>query len=96
MTSYNGPVTTAQGLTSPYFRANLALRKSFWKKNATATLQVRDVFSTTKRESTTTSGNIEIYSLNEPSTPTIVLGLSLKFNNFKEQRNNNNDNGDDF
>ncbi|WP_027420834.1 outer membrane beta-barrel protein [Crocinitomix catalasitica] len=96
MTSYNGPVTTAQGLTSPFFRANLALRKSFWKKNATATLQVRDVFSTTKRESTTISNNIEIYSLNEPRTPTIVVGLSLKFNNFKEKRNANNDNGDDF
>jgi outer membrane cobalamin receptor len=95
MTNYNSSIATAQGFTSGFFRANLAVRKSFWNKNATATLQMRDVFSTTKNENTLTSNTIQIYSLNEPRTPTIILGLALKFNNYKERRQQN-DNGDDF
>ena len=83
---YNSPVATAQGRQQGFFNSNLAIRKEFWDRKASFTLQMRDVFSTTKDVNSITSDNLYIYSISEPRTPTIVLGLSLRFNNYEDRR----------
>jgi hypothetical protein len=93
---YNSAEATAQGTTVGFFSANFALKKDFFKRKISTTLQVRDVFSTQKRESSIVSQNLSIYNLSEPRTPTFVLGVSFKLNNYKEKRNQLNDSGDDF
>ncbi|MEX1002501.1 MAG: TonB-dependent receptor [Crocinitomicaceae bacterium] len=83
---YNSAIATAQGRQQGFFNSNLAIRKEFWDRKASCTLQLRDVFSTTKNVHTITSDNLSIYSVSEPRTPSIVLGISFRLNNYEEKR----------
>ena len=63
-----------------------ALRKDFFKRKLSATVQMRDVFNTMKR--TGTSFGPGFMSNNEfhRNGQILVLTLSYKFNNFKQER----------
>ncbi len=90
---YRSPSVRAQSETEGSFMSSLALRYEFIKNVLSSTLQIRDVFDTGKRESTTTGENYEKYSLFERESPFVTLTLTYNFNNFKKERNGRN--GDD-
>jgi outer membrane cobalamin receptor len=92
--SYNSPSDYAQGEREGFFMTNAAFKRDFMKRKLSATLQVRDVFSTAKHESTSQGPGFYTYSLRERKTPMVMLNLSFKINNYKQKRGSNGrDNG---
>jgi len=92
---YRGPSVTAQGSAAGMYFMNLALRRDFFNRKLSATLQVRDLFGTMKREFTISGTDINtgtaysqyVFMQREPRV--VMLSLSYKINNYKEPRNNN-------
>ena len=100
--NYNSPSTSAQGRTEGYFTSDLALRKDFFDKLITATLQVRDIFDTAKREFSSSGPDFYNYAYFKRDSPIVMLNLRFNFNHFKQQRERGEngeggmDSGDDF
>ncbi len=101
-TSYNGPTVSAQGDREGYFSASLSLRKDMFDRMLTATLQVRDIFSSVDRESTIESLNFSSYSSFTRKSPTVMLNLKFNINNYENDKkregmpgNGNDDGGDE-
>jgi outer membrane receptor protein involved in Fe transport len=101
-TSYNSPSASAQGSSEGYFSANIALRKDFFNKMLSATLQIRDVFSSTKRESTIEGFDFSSYSRYTRKAPMVMLNLRFNINNYKNDKERErtqepaDDEGDEF
>ena len=83
---YRSPTVTSQGDREGYFTANAALRKDFFGKALSATLQVRDVFATAKHEYTSEGTDFYNYSYSEHKAPVVMLNLRFNFNNHKSER----------
>lgn len=86
---YSGPTDWAQGRREGFLITNAALRKDFFKRKFSATLQIRDIFSTSKHETTYEGNDFYSYSLMEHKTPIVKLNLSFKINNYKSERKQN-------
>ncbi|MBN2281852.1 MAG: TonB-dependent receptor [Candidatus Marinimicrobia bacterium] len=85
-TGYNSPTVTAQGTREGDFSVNLAVKQNFLQNKLTTTLQVRDVFGTGKRESTTETDRLYSYNYMEREAPMVMLNLRYNFNNFREKK----------
>ena len=83
---YVGRNVTSQGENKGYFTMNGSVRKSFSNNRFALILQVRDIFSTIRRESFSFAGNVENYSLRQPRTPFYSLTFSMRLNNYKKKR----------
>ncbi len=83
---YNSPSVSAQGTSEGFGVINLGLRQEFLNESLSATLQVRDVFSTGKFESTSEGQNFESYIRRDFSAPVVMLNLSYKINNYEQKR----------
>lgn len=91
---YRGKTVTAQGEREGYFMANMAVRKDFFNKKFSATLSVRDVFATAKREMASTGSGFSSYDYFKREAPIVFLNLSYIINNYKK-KSNGNKNGED-
>ena len=93
---YRGPTVTAQGEMEGFFMTNAALRKDFFDNQLTATLSVRDIFSTGKHEFTSSGTGFYSHNFFDREAPIVSLSLSWKINNYKRQKdkNMNGDNGE--
>ncbi|MBL0062074.1 MAG: TonB-dependent receptor [bacterium] len=96
--NYNGPTITSQGENKPSFTANLGIRQDFLNKKLNVALQVRDVFGTGKRESTTESPGLYSYEYFSQNAPVFTLSAGYTFNNFKKKReaSRSDDSGEEF
>lgn len=92
---YRGPSISAQGEYEGYFSADLAYKQDFWAKKIVMTLQVRDIFQTSRREGTTYGDGFETYTLWERKSPVVMLNISINLNNFKQKRDRDMSNGGD-
>ena len=95
MNYFSGPSVTAQGDRDPMFFTNIALRQDFLDRKLSATLQVRDVWGTMKHSFVSYgegfSNQMEISR--EPQV--VMLSLSYKLNNFKQNKSDNFEGGSD-
>lgn len=92
---YASPKVIAQGMETASYAVDLGLRQTFFNKNLSASLMVRDLFNTRHR-STTTWGD-GFYQKNESYFHSRMLGLTLAWNfgNMKaKKRENQNEGGD--
>lgn len=96
--NYNGPTITSQGENEPSFTTNLGIRQDFLNKTLNIALQVRDVFGTAKRESTTESPGLYSYEYFSQDAPVFTLSAGYTFNNFKKKRDasRGEESGEDF
>ena len=83
---YVGRTVTSQGEQEGYFSMNGSVRKSFSDNKFALIFQVRDIFSTIRRESFSFAGNVENYSLRQPRTPFFTLTFSMRLNNYRKKR----------
>lgn len=83
---YVGRTVTSQGEDKGYFTMNGSVRKSFSNNKFALIFQMRDIFSTIRRESISFAGNVENYSLRQPRTPFYTLTFSMRLNNYKKKR----------
>ncbi|MDP8240312.1 MAG: outer membrane beta-barrel family protein [Candidatus Hatepunaea meridiana] len=95
--SYTSPTVSSQSEIKGYFTSSLAVKYEIIPETLSTTLQVKDVFSTAKRESTTEGTGFTQYTLMESDAPVFLLNLSYIFNNYKTDRKSSDDiDTDDF
>ena len=81
--NYNSKTVSAQGTLAGNLRTDLSVRQDIIKNILSATVQIRDLLGTAKREFTSEGYNFyNSYNYNY-NTPTIVLNLRYTFNNYK-------------
>jgi outer membrane receptor protein involved in Fe transport len=93
---YNGPNKTLQGQGQGFFVTNAALRKEFFKKQFTVTLNARDIFRTAGFAFTSEGPNFYTYNKNKRESPVIMLNLTYRINNYRQAaRRSNGEQGED-
>ncbi len=83
---YRGPSITSQGEREGMGGLDFAIRQDFLDKNASLTLQTRNVLGTMKRESTSYGQNFELYHRFRREAQIVELTFSYRFNNYKEKK----------
>ena len=83
---YRGPSVSAQGESKGMFYSNFSYRHEFLERKLSATVSLQDPFGTGKfeRESFGENFNSSFRWQREPRV--VMLTLSYKINNFKEER----------
>jgi len=93
--NYNSPSVSSQGRWEEFIRADLSVRQEIIKNVLSATLQVQDVFDTSRREFSSEGSNFYTFNNYTFSSPTLVLNLRYTFNDYKPKREGRNgENGD--
>jgi len=87
--NYESPSVSSQGRREAMFFTNAAIRRDFWNRKFTATLQVRDILGSATRKFTTKGA--DFYSVNQFSRAPRMLSITLTYNinNYKAERDNN-------
>lgn len=93
--TYRSSTASAQGERKGFLTFNAAVRYNVIRKFLTATLQVRDIFGSSKRESITEGVGFYEYNSHKRDAPTVMVNLNFNFNNYKPERNKNRSGGDD-
>ncbi len=83
---YYGPSRNAQSKRKGISRTNLAFSKDIIKDKATLSLNVRDLFNTSKRKSETRTENVFTYSEFQFRQRSVNLSFLYRFNQKKNQR----------
>ncbi|MDP8240313.1 MAG: TonB-dependent receptor [Candidatus Hatepunaea meridiana] len=93
--NYRGPSVSSQSERKGSFTSSLAVNYEIIPETLSATLQVKDVFSTSKRESTTEGAGFTSHTLREHDAPVFLLNMSYIINNYKTERSRD-QSGDDM
>ena len=93
---YNGPSISSQDEYKGYFSTNIALRQELFNRMLSLTLQVRDVFDSALREGYSSGPGFESYYSFKREAPDVMLNISLKLNNYKENKKNRIEGNDDM
>lgn len=88
---YNSPSVTSQGNVASSVYTNFAAKQDFFNKMLTATLQVRDIFGTAKREFTYESSTFRNYGYYDRESPIVMLNLRFNINNYKSEEKRGNE-----
>jgi outer membrane receptor protein involved in Fe transport len=95
-TNYTSPTVTSQGEWADYFSSDLSIRQELISNILAVTLQIRDLFGTTKREYTSEGTNLYNYNYFDMHTPSLMFNLRYTFNNYKPKREGRGDEGSGF
>ncbi len=85
--AYHGPEVEPQEEEEGYFDVDGAIRQSFLERKLQLTLQVRDIFGTSKYESTTKAPDFYNHRIYRHKTPIVMLNVTWRINNYKSKRN---------
>lgn len=85
--SYNGPGYQGQGFVSEFYLINMAFRHDFLDRKATFTINVRDVFASSKYEQEVNTDDFYSYFILKNQAPVFRVSLSYRLNNYKRRRN---------
>jgi outer membrane receptor protein involved in Fe transport len=81
-----GPSVSTQGQVNEFFYFNFSVRQQLFNRRVSATLNIRDVFSTAKYVDTKNGANLDSRTIIYPASPLLTLSMSYTFNNFKSQK----------
>lgn len=90
---YRSASVSAQGESKAMFYSNVSYRQEFFKKKLSATLSVQDPFRTARFERESYGDNFSTWFKFEREPQVVMLTLSYKLNNFKEDRRGGNAEG---
>lgn len=93
---FRGKSVSAQGESGAMFFTNISYRQEFMKKKLSATVSVRDPLGTGRFERTSYGDDFESWFRFEREPRVVMLTLSYKINNFKEDRGGNRGGGGDM
>ncbi|MCK4233583.1 TonB-dependent receptor [candidate division WOR-3 bacterium] len=88
---YYSPSVSSQGEREGFFTTSAAIKQNIFSKNLSATVQVRDVFGTSKYEYTSKGTGFYSHRLSSHKTPILMLTISYNFNNYKPERKRDRD-----
>ena len=99
--NYNGPGVSSQGTWKGYFTTDVSAKQDLFEKLLSLTLQVRDLFGTAKRESTSSGPDFYKYNFFQRESPMVILNIRFNFNNYKQKKEqgeieNQNGEGEEF
>lgn len=83
--SFNSKTVSSQGTREGFYTASIAIKHQILE-NLTATLQLRDIFSSANHEFTSEGTNFYNYSYSERKAPMVMLNLNFNINNYKQKR----------
>jgi outer membrane receptor protein involved in Fe transport len=83
--SYRSRSITAQGTREGYAYMNMAFRQDLFDRKLSATLQLRDVFGSARREMTSVGANFEQEVLMPRQPRMLTLTLSYRINNYRTE-----------
>ncbi len=86
---YQGAENEAYGIRKPMYGVNVAFRKTFLNNKLSLTLSANDIFRTDFYTFTETNENFKSSISFRREYPMVFLGLSYKFNDYKQNPNNN-------
>ncbi len=92
---YRGPYNNAQTETEGILSVDTAISKDIIDDNATLALNVNDLFNTRKRNSFTDTDTFTSESEFQWRKRLVTLSFTYRFNQKKERRNSDRNNGDD-
>ncbi len=92
---FRGPSVSAQGESKSMIFTNVSYRHEFWDSKLSATLSVRDPLGTAKFERKSYGDDFTSWFKMQREPRVVMLTLSYKINNFKEERRNGNGEGGD-
>jgi len=95
MGMYRGPNVSLQGERKGFFFTNIAVRKDLFDKRLSVTVNVRDVFRTSKNSFTSSASNFYTFNEMRRESPVVMLTLSYRINNYKQSKRNGNGTIDD-
>ncbi|MDR0385244.1 MAG: TonB-dependent receptor [Prevotellaceae bacterium] len=81
-----GPSVSTQGKVDEFFYFNFSVRQQLFNRKLSATLNIRDVFSTARYVDTKNGINLDSRTVIYPVSPLVTLSLNYAFNNFKSQK----------
>jgi outer membrane receptor protein involved in Fe transport len=90
MSMYRGPSVTLQGERKGFFFTNLAVRKDLFDKKLSVTVNVRDIFRTSKNSFTSSGSSFYTFNEMRRESPVVMLTLSYRINNYKQTKKNGN------
>lgn len=96
ITTYESDVVNAQGIDKGFYIFDLALKKDFFEKKLSTTLQFKNFLRTEQRESWVNTPTLYSYRLATPRYPEISFSLALRLNNYKNQDKIKTQEGDEF
>nr|WP_321353538.1 outer membrane beta-barrel family protein [uncultured Draconibacterium sp.] len=85
---FRGKSVSAQGESGAMFFTNISYRQEFMNKKLSATVSIRDPLGTGRFERTSYGDDFESWFRFEREPRVVMLTLSYKINNFKEERGN--------
>lgn len=91
---YNSPTVTSQGTRAGNSVTSLAFRRKFLDKRLALTLQINDLFQTSRWETTSAGNDFYVHSLNRRDAPVIVATMTYNFHNYRQKRNPGEGSGD--
>jgi outer membrane cobalamin receptor len=92
---YYSPSVSSQGRREGFYTTNAAIRQDLWNKKLAVTLQLRDIFGTSKHEFTSEGSDFYSYTEFSRKSPVVILALSFNFNRYRPERERN-DQQDEF
>jgi outer membrane receptor protein involved in Fe transport len=89
--TYNSPSVTAQGQTKAFIHNDLSLRKNIIEDKLFLTFRTFDPFKLMKFENTTNTQYYTSFSKRERNSNAFFIGITYKFNDFKQTRTKTNE-----
>ncbi len=92
---YYSPSVSSQGRREGFFATNAAIRQDLWNRKLSATLQLRNIFSTARHEFTSEGSNFYSYTEFSRKSPVVMFTLTFNFNRYRQERERD-ENGEEF
>ncbi|UCD05191.1 MAG: TonB-dependent receptor [candidate division WOR-3 bacterium] len=92
---YYSPSVSSQGRREGFFATNAAIRQDLWNRKLSATLRLRNIFSTARHEFTSEGSDFYSYMEFSRKSPIVMFTLTFNFNRYRPDRERD-ENGEDF
>ena len=84
--SYNSPTVSSQGRWEASYSADVSIKQDLFEKMLSLTLQIRDIFGTSKHEFSSSGTDFYTYNYFKRDSPIVMLNVKFNFNNYKPNR----------
>ena len=91
---YVGPSITVQGRRDGFAMTNIGVRKDFFNRKLSATMQIQDIFQGMKMKFHSQTTNFENSFLMKREAPVFQISLSYRINNYNKPERSMGGNGD--
>lgn len=89
--NYNSPGVSSQGKWEGFFTTDVSVKQDLFEKKLSLTLQVRDLFSTAKHESSSSGPDFYSYNYFKHESPMVILNARINLNKYKPKSENSED-----